>query len=176
MIKKTFHNKTGFTLIETFVAITILVLAILGPLAMFARVIMNANYAKNQVIAFYLAQEGLELVNNIKDNNIKKDIKWLEGLDGCKGSAGCNINPSDLEVLDGCNTSAPLGCPIVKQNNLYLPASVGVSTVFRRAIKISNVVPGIDDSDQEAEVEATVVWNNRGKWQKTVITSHIFNY
>src|SRR3989338_7587789 len=77
-------NKTGFTLVETLVAITILVVGVLGPLNVATRGITDGFYAKNQITAIYLAQEGLDLVNNklhlTDDANL---ADWLDGLGTC---------------------------------------------------------------------------------------------
>ena len=63
------NHQQGFTLIETFIAISILLLAITGPLTLVSNSISDASYAANQITAFYLAQEGLELVVNRWEEN-----------------------------------------------------------------------------------------------------------
>ena len=64
------HSKQkAFTLIETLVAISILMIAIAGPLTVAAKGYAAAIDAKNQSIAANLAQEGLEYINYMKDNN-----------------------------------------------------------------------------------------------------------
>lgn len=50
----------GFSLIETFVAITILLVAVIGPLGLISRSIQDGGLAKNKVIAYYLAQGEVE--------------------------------------------------------------------------------------------------------------------
>ncbi|KKS77558.1 MAG: hypothetical protein A2370_01435 [Candidatus Vogelbacteria bacterium RIFOXYB1_FULL_42_16] len=63
--KKTNRSKLslarGFTIIEALVAIVILLIAILGPLAMLASAISDSHFARNQVVATFLSQEGLEM-------------------------------------------------------------------------------------------------------------------
>ena len=61
---------TGFTMIETVVAFAVLTAAILGPLALVTYSLAQAKSARNKLIAVNLAQEGLELVRAIRDNNI----------------------------------------------------------------------------------------------------------
>lgn len=58
----------GFTLVETMVAITVLTVAVAGPLVTANRAIVAAYTARDQLIASYLAQEGLEYVRAMRDN------------------------------------------------------------------------------------------------------------
>jgi prepilin-type N-terminal cleavage/methylation domain-containing protein len=56
----------GFTLVETLVAVTVLLLVIVGPMTVAQKGIQNAYFANEQVTAVFLAQEAgrrhLELV------------------------------------------------------------------------------------------------------------------
>jgi prepilin-type N-terminal cleavage/methylation domain-containing protein len=63
----------GFTLLETMIALTVLLSAIVGPVALVTRGIYNFSFAKNRIIAVNLAQEGVELARTIRDNNILCD-------------------------------------------------------------------------------------------------------
>src|SRR3989338_9606391 len=59
---------TGFTLIETLVAVTILTFAVVGPMFTASRSIVAAQLANDQITASYLAQEGIEYVREVRDN------------------------------------------------------------------------------------------------------------
>src|SRR4051812_26467647 len=63
-------TSAGFTLLETMVAVTLLSVAIVAPMSLTAQSLGSAYYARDEVTAFYLAQEGLEVVRNVRDNNI----------------------------------------------------------------------------------------------------------
>lgn len=60
----------GFTIIETLVAITILMIAVAGPLTVANQALHAALDARTQMIASNLAQETIEEIRNYKDNNI----------------------------------------------------------------------------------------------------------
>lgn len=60
----------GFTLIETLVAISLLSIAIVAPMSLTAQSLSAAYYARDQITAFNLAQEGLEAVRAIRDGQI----------------------------------------------------------------------------------------------------------
>ncbi len=64
------YKLSGFTLIETLVAISLLTVAIVAPMSLTSQALNSAYYARDQMTASYLAQEALEGVRNIRDNNI----------------------------------------------------------------------------------------------------------
>ena len=80
----------GFTLVEALVAISILLIAVVEPLSLVANSVQNANFAKDQITSFYLAQEGIEFIRNKRDSNYLNDPggDWLSGLDTCKHDPG----------------------------------------------------------------------------------------
>jgi prepilin-type N-terminal cleavage/methylation domain-containing protein len=64
-----YKNKIrGFTLIETLVAITVLMIAIAGPLTVANKAYHTALGTRDQVIATNLAQETMEYINYWKNN------------------------------------------------------------------------------------------------------------
>ncbi len=69
MISFTYHKKAGFTLIETLVAISILLIAIVGPMVLVTNGIKIAFYARDQITAVYLAQDALEAVRYLRDSD-----------------------------------------------------------------------------------------------------------
>ncbi len=59
---------TGFTLVETLVAISVLLLVVIGPLTITARTAKSSTFATEQTIAHYIAQEGLEFAQKARDD------------------------------------------------------------------------------------------------------------
>ena len=62
------EGKKGFTLIETMVAITILITAVVGPMQIASKALFSSFYARDQITAYYLAQEGIEYVRHVRDS------------------------------------------------------------------------------------------------------------
>jgi Tfp pilus assembly protein PilV len=75
----------GFTLVETLVAISIFTMSILGLMSILASGISNTTYAKQKMVASYLAQEGIEYVRNLRDTSVLYDVAGAQhGWDAFK--------------------------------------------------------------------------------------------
>ncbi len=93
--------KKGITLVETVVAVTVLTLALGGPFLLAAQSLRTAAYAKEEVTAARLAEEGLEIVHSIRDNNAGEDQnKWKNFIESCSGS-GCVVDISARDIDGG---------------------------------------------------------------------------
>lgn len=57
-----FHNNHAFSLVEVLVAITILLLVVVTPMTIVTQANNSTSFANEQLVAFFLAQEGLEIV------------------------------------------------------------------------------------------------------------------
>jgi prepilin-type N-terminal cleavage/methylation domain-containing protein len=196
MTLHTFKQKKGFTLIETLVAISILLLSIVGPLEIASKGMFSAFYARDEISAYYLAQEGLEFVRNLRDTNYLQDINgtpslWLDSLDNsCFSDAGCSINPvnilngyafSDFGSVAPCASLPSALCPILEYNDTTAIFSVGSTypqSKFRRKVKVTLDNANIATS-ASALVETTVSWQTGTLFSSTksfVLRERIFNW
>ncbi len=76
-------KQQGFSLVETLVAISILLIVIVGPMSISMRTAKSATFATEQVQAFFLAQEGVELAQKVRDDLL---LQW-------NGFTGAVANP-----------------------------------------------------------------------------------
>jgi prepilin-type N-terminal cleavage/methylation domain-containing protein len=86
------HSQKAFTLIETLVAISILTIALTGPLAVIAQALKSSYFARDQITAYYLAQEAIEYIRN------QRDINGLKGIDASTSEswlANIAVDPTD---------------------------------------------------------------------------------
>ena len=81
--------RAGFTLLETVVALTVILAAVVGPVSLITRGLFSFSFSKNKVVAANLAQEGLEIIRLIRENNIACDAlngpavwPWNQDPDG----------------------------------------------------------------------------------------------
>ncbi|MFA6514629.1 MAG: type II secretion system protein [Patescibacteria group bacterium] len=66
---KKIQNKPGFTLIEIIAVLFIVSLGLVGVLSLIIQNIQGQNLNKNNIIAYQLAQEGVEFVRKVRDTN-----------------------------------------------------------------------------------------------------------
>lgn len=63
-----FRVAAGFTILETLVAISILLLALTAPLVIVSQALRSSYFSRDQITAYYLAQEAIEYLRNKRDN------------------------------------------------------------------------------------------------------------
>lgn len=163
----------GFSLIETLVAVVILVSAVVGPLTLAQRSIRSAIYARDQIIASFLAEEAIEYIRSVRDSNqYKSGGNWLDGLGDCIGqlcTVDTTLNIDQDDPFEKCNNKPPLSygstCPLLafhKINGWYGYTSKNninwEDTRFVREVTIRTIPRDNNKSDKEAEVRATVRW------------------
>lgn len=129
------ENRRGFTLIETFVAITILMIVVLGPMSLLSNALRDARIIGNEITAAYLAQEGVELIINYRNNNPA----------GAMDSLVSGINSSyyfdnTMAVPRSCGGGA---CPIltISPTNGYQYNLASSPSIFSRTIQIRRILP-----------------------------------
>jgi len=149
----------GFTIVESLVAITILVLVVTGTASTIQTSISSYIFSKNQVIAFYLAQEGFEQLRNIRDENGLKTQPWLTGIsnnssDPCYFGNSCYVDPVSSNVPTRCG--APGSCPVLRQDaatGFFGYNSLWPTTIFRREILLTRI------NADEISILVTVNWS-----------------
>jgi prepilin-type N-terminal cleavage/methylation domain-containing protein len=91
-------SQSGFTLVETLVAITILLIIIVGPMTIVSKTTSSTGYSSEQVQAFFLAQEGAEIVQKVRDDLLLEDFADVAagggGTDPWEVVSGVTADPS----------------------------------------------------------------------------------
>jgi len=173
-MRRTTRAQSGITLIECIVAVSILIGAISGPLALTSQSLKASRDARNELIATNLAQEAIEILHNIRDNNSADDVtidrrNWMLGvMNDCGTGEGCIIDPTDHSV-GVWGPDALIPCPLgtcstvnriyehssthMYRQSLNAPGGDWQPTELRRWMKVE----GIDDaSNPLRQVRATV--------------------
>ena len=196
-----YKKNKGFSLIETLIAVSILMIAITGPLTLVQAGLFSSNHERNQITATYLAQEAMEFVRSIRDANSYYNVEhpttsppptndWLyDSLDGgnlltlCGGANGCYVDPH--KQLSGKYVekivSWPVGQRFLFQHNSIIDPTImlnydysgsGNVTTFERTVYISSIA-GTSD---EVAVTVTVKWKDNLLQRSYSVTENLLNY
>ncbi len=103
--KKFSGKKSGFTLIEMMVALSIFSFSVLAVLVLLGTSISNVGYAEKKMTASYLAEEGIEFMRNMRDTYVLYDsggaqagwTNFLTHIDPCIFD---NTNPNKKCYFD----------------------------------------------------------------------------
>ncbi|MDE2071541.1 MAG: prepilin-type N-terminal cleavage/methylation domain-containing protein [Patescibacteria group bacterium] len=193
MINNVLKKIKGFTLIETMVAVLILATAIAGPLTIASKGLSSALIAKDQIGAFYLAQDAMEYVRFLRDTSCLQQSAgtqgcstWLSTLLPCVSADGtqtCALdsfgNPADgvsghaSVVQCTSNVCTPLYYNGATHYFTYNSSNATLS-LYTRTVSIQNPAFGSND---ESVVTVKVVWRDvGGVLRSVVVRENLFNW
>lgn len=182
--KKSNKNKKGFSMVETLIAIFILALGLSAFMSVASSGLQSSIYAKDRVTAFYLAQEAIEVIKNIRDENAIENfssppVRWLDGIadwDGyggpCGSTSDCGVDSRNESItqIDSCNDMND--CVLRRDLNGIFNHAAGEDTKF---IRVVNMEP-VSGLPNEAKVIATVSWNSVTGSGNLVVEENILNW
>lgn len=165
---------TAFTLLETLVAVAVLLMALLGPFSIAQQALRSAYYARDQVTAYYLAQEGVEFVRAVRDKNYLEGNGWLDGIEAVCTDGPCTVDFTRTDI-ENAYTACPLGvCPPLKVSptgNLF-NHSTGADSPFTRSVRITT-----SPTNPELRIiNVTISWKSAGVSRVFTIQERLFNW
>ena len=182
----------GFTVIEAMVAISILLLSIVGAFAVAQSSLRSSNLAKNRVTAYYLAQEAIEYVRQVRDSNgldalsdRNTPVFWLKGFaetidDPCFPGKICLVDSTGIDQPAAC-ASGTGPCPNLLRNEQtglfnYDELNIdNVNSIFNRSLAL-NYVCHEGMCDNEVTVSVTVSWDQNGVEQYINVSENLYNW
>jgi Tfp pilus assembly protein PilV len=190
----TLSKQSGFSLVETLVAITLLLLVIVGPMTIVSSSARSTSFSSEQVTAFFLAQEGAELMQKARDDMQLANYGqtgWANFTDTGSGGAYrlcyVNINSAGCGVTirtDGTGTlTAPANCTTLSNCNLYLNTSGNIRSRFTHTATNATITPYTrriflqNVNANEVKVVSRVTWKNGGikAEQQVEVETRLFN-
>ena len=165
MIKK-LQDSRGFTLIEAIVAIGVISVGFVGALVLLSKSASQASLLKNRVIAAHLAEEGVEVIYNIRDTNWLKDMNWRTGL-----------SDTAFALVDYNSTAIDISANVASRDCLNYTAGFykhsalvgGCNTTFKRHVELSTgpADPNLSGF-QPLIVKSVVTWQEKGQTHSPV--------
>ena len=195
MINRIKKFAQGFSLVETLIAVLLLSTAIAGPLTIASKSLLSAVVAKNQIAAFFLAQDAVEFVRFARDTNCLKDVDaecptWLASavagsptdLTACLTQYGCYFDSTLPEPPPYINACSDFDCAppltgddqyLYESGGKYSYDSGGARTPFVREVKITEslINPG-----KEALLIVTVHWRDGTRDRNVEVRESLFNW
>jgi len=153
-------NKKGFTLLELIIASFVFITGVLGTFLIAQHFIFNTQTSISRLTASFLAQEGIEIVRNLRDENWLNNRDWDQGI--ADGIWQSSYNDPSLEALEND------GRIYLDANNLFSHDNSGSSTKFKRKITIS------DDDPEFLEVVVWMGWEERGDSYQLEVRENLY--
>jgi hypothetical protein len=164
-------NSKSFTIIEASIAIFLITTGILAAFVLVQQTLSFYQVSSLKLIAAYLAQEGIEIVRNIRDSNWLKKVDWDEGLNEGEWEADysqISLNPYEDRYLK-----------IDEGFYKYSPSLSASKTPFKRKIIISNK----EDLDEppngkvdKMTVKVEISWQERGRPHQVSVQENLYNW
>ncbi|PIW97071.1 hypothetical protein COZ82_01560 [Candidatus Kaiserbacteria bacterium CG_4_8_14_3_um_filter_38_9] len=143
---KNFSKQHGFSLVEVLVAITLLLLIVTGPMKIITDANHSTAFASEQVTAFFLAQEGLELAQKGRDDLM------LQYFNGQFNRGGIN-NPWEKFQRD-FNKCIRKNCGLTIKNN-------GTGVDIKNCVNLANCRLYLDSSPSRSSYVHTNAGGNK---------------
>ena len=163
----------GFTLLEVLVAIFILTIGIVGVFGFSQQTLSLGSTLRHQLVASYLAQEGVEIVRNIRDTNYVSSaggtiVDWDDGLAGCV--LGCEADYNDPALVSAGSPLNFLGVISDGNGTRYQYGGGGTPTIFQRKITVDPTVAN------RLDVNVEVLWQEKGTSRNFTIGTELYNW
>ncbi|TSC75975.1 MAG: hypothetical protein G01um101430_145 [Parcubacteria group bacterium Gr01-1014_30] len=154
----------GFTLLEMMFAVFVVAVGLTGVISLIHRASFGAQIAASRLTAAYLAQEGVEIVRNIRDSN------WLAQRDDPAIAWNQNLGNGDWEADYDDFTLTPFQNRNLKINGGFYNYAFGTDTKFKRKITITQTSAGT------LAVAVDVAWQEGGRSWSVFVHENLYNW
>lgn len=191
-MKLTRLNK-GITLIELIVAISVLTFAITGPMTLAASSLKATQDARNELIATHLAEEGIEVIHSLRDNNSSTDLTPGPGYTGWTNhrvdfvtpcsNFGCVVDvtahaalPWGAGAVVACTNTDCAGEDMMYYNpntGLYRQSIVALGAPWVVSPFTRHVAVAVVSATQQINVTSTVTFRSVSGGTRTIVVSEV---
>ncbi|MDP2638864.1 MAG: prepilin-type N-terminal cleavage/methylation domain-containing protein [Candidatus Azambacteria bacterium] len=160
------QNMLGFTLVETMVAVGVVMIGFTAVLSLSSTSLFHISSIQDRLIATNLAAEGIEVIRNIRDTNWLQNQSWDLNLSDKNYQAAYNSVPPLLSYGDIAYRDVFLS---IDSNGFYNYGS-GAPTKYKRNISITHI------TSYEIRVVSTVNWKIRNIDYSASVEDHLFDW
>jgi prepilin-type N-terminal cleavage/methylation domain-containing protein len=157
-------EKKGFTLLEMLIVTFVISIGLIAIMTLILQAVADSQIAFSRLVAAYLAQEGLEIVGNIRDSN------WLAQRQNPGITWNQNLNVGDWEASYDKSSLDPYADRYLKFGGGFYNYTSGVNTKFKRKITIAT------STSQIIDVSVQVTWQERGKSHQFTTQRQLYNW
>jgi prepilin-type N-terminal cleavage/methylation domain-containing protein len=161
------HQESGFTLVEVLVAVFLFSVVLTSTSYALNTNLSNAILVKNNFLASGFAQEGVEIMRNLRDED------WFASRPfGSFGGVGA-LPDGDYRVQWDSTVPVPIigaDVPLRKDSGFYGYGS-GNNTIFFRRITVTTITP-----DVEKRIVVTITWKEKKLDKSLSAEEHLFNW
>ena len=166
-------NNAGQAMVEAMVALTIIVVGILGIFTLTSRSLSLNRVDADRYVAVNLANEGIELVKNLLDDNITSDAQPWNYLPGFNSDGNYEIDYNDpgLSSIGGVGSARYFYFSKDGSGYYRYPESgEQANTSFQRVINITT-----NGRADHIKAVSTVYWVSRGSSYSFSVEDHFYD-
>jgi Tfp pilus assembly protein PilV len=144
-------NPKGFSFLEVMLSVFLLVMGLMAAVMLLGKSLKEATDSRNQLVAELLAQEGAELVKNVRDTNLVNKVASFQSFPA--GNTNCSVS-----VSTALNCSTPTYPLYYNSTNLTYShtAAGGTVTKFLRRVNITAAGSGTSATET---ITSMVIWS-----------------
>ena len=165
-------NKPGFSLVEVITVLLVISIGMSGVLNLIVQSVRSQQINKNTLIAYQLAQEGIELIRSRRDNNWLGGFKWNESLDS--GAYFMDQNSPEPQPTSPYPNQIAAGRLVLDGYGFYssLPANFLPEGQYSRIISLTNS----NDDGEKINVRVTIYWYDRGDLNSYSLEADLYDW
>lgn len=166
-LKKIQKMAPGFSLIEMMAVLVIVSLGLIGVAGLATQSIQAQTINRGNIIAYQLAQEGIEIVRQKRDTNWLRSLPWDDGLSS--GIYCVDYFQPELRLV-----SSPSECQLHLDADNWYRSPYAVSTASTLTPFFRSVT--IDAATSSMSVRSVVTWTDRAQAHRFEADTELFDW